>query len=405
MNVLSQHAQAPHFSFMEELDNFDEDPEGPYDEQFESLEEESRRNDVPNELIELRQRLQSLKRGQPPPTTVEGLSEGIQPDVLRELHHDGLESQVNLLKFHILVASPKKDLVGSCSVAGVSKSGNKQELALRLLRKDIVTWKEDFSGLRNIPYQGPEKGSPSLKLRLSIGRSPLPMDIFNEYLPDWLIKKVARWTNVKADLLKHSRPSWVANTRRWPPSYLRSWKRVTLEELRRWIAVLLARSMASGVSSREFWKENSFFDYSQGSHIMGRDRWLSISNCLCIYDPLKDPSFPPPPGYVFQEDGVIPEDPFAASPPPYAPQTENQPYFKATDFCDMFSTESAFGHPSLWSLVRSSTTIQSAPKVRTLQTPEEASQDQNCVLFLRTPLVLRLLCTIPLPINRNLTKS
>ena len=113
MNVLSQHAQAPHFSFTEELDNFDEDPEGPYDEQFESLEEESRRNDVPNELIELRQRLQSLKRGQPPPTTVEGLSEGIQPDVLRELHHDGLESQVNLLKFHILVASPKKDLVGS----------------------------------------------------------------------------------------------------------------------------------------------------------------------------------------------------------------------------------------------------------------------------------------------------
>ena len=109
---------------------------------------------------------------------------------------------------------------------------------------------------------------------------------------DWLIKKVARWTNVKADLLKHSRPSWVANTRRWPPSYLRSWKRVTLEELRRWIAVLLARSMASGVSSREFWKENSFFDYSQGSHIMGRDRWLSISKCLCIYDPLKDPSFP-----------------------------------------------------------------------------------------------------------------
>ena len=112
-----------------------------------------------------------------------------------------------------------------------------------------------------------------------------------------------------------------------------------------WIAVLLGRALANGVPVEEFWRRDGLYDYSSVSNIMPRDEWKAISGCLCIYNPMLDPAFPPPPEFIpgpppwLSPDCVNRPDLQNVPSPAYTREADvlRQPYWKATDFCDLFA--------------------------------------------------------------------
>lgn len=246
---------------------------------------------------------------------------------------DDFLDTISLLEFHSLMLLPREHLQPISRHLGATNSGNKDVITHAILNKRYIKWSLDISNFpsKRILFTGESEARPSDILLNAIKEKPTTANIFHQYITKDMLKSITKFTNEKAKKLQEiPKPNWC-KLKHWPPKYLKNWYQLTVDELIIWMAILFARtSIGRGISASEFWNTHNLFDYSKINNKMSRDRWNSINSCLCIYDPSKDP--------IYSDDSYDYSDNEINLRAKYVTETGNQPYYKGTDFIDVFAS-------------------------------------------------------------------
>ncbi|KAL6054117.1 hypothetical protein QOT17_25603 [Balamuthia mandrillaris] len=178
--------------------------------------------------------------------------ERLGSNVVQMLEDGTLVELEHLRLMYFLMLHTGKQLEAFCGTRSLPHSGKKAVKAFRILQSFYCGWEEDieppFKDLADFPFDGPGT------------------------------EEILIGTNEKPSYYKYGA---------WPPIYFASWVPVAVEDMKRWLAVLLGKNcLGKGVSRDEFWSSGSWFsvDFSRLNKIMGRDRWSAISSFFCIYN-------------------------------------------------------------------------------------------------------------------------
>ncbi|KAL6071677.1 hypothetical protein QOT17_006110 [Balamuthia mandrillaris] len=218
--------------------------------------------------------------------------ERLGSNVVQMLEDGTLVELEHLRLMYFLMLHTGKQLEAFCGTRSLPHSGKKAVKAFRILQSFYCGWEEDieppFKDLADFPFDGPGTEGPPERFRENLGTSFSLLDLFLQYITLDLLTTWMNYTNRKAEILigTNEKPSYYKYGA-WPPIYFASWVPVAVEDMKRWLAVLLGKNcLGKGVSRDEFWSSGSWFsvDFSRLNKIMGRDRWSAISSFFCIYN-------------------------------------------------------------------------------------------------------------------------
>ena len=212
------------------------------------------------------------------------------PVVALSMIEQGDWGDLYINRYYWLLLHRLEDLKLVCRYKRIPVSGTKPAVAGRILQSIAEPWEEVTNPLpTNIRFTGNLEAGPTAEMVESLGSRFTCRDIWNKYFTDGDLIVVCNYTNLKKNiLLGSSRPNWYKRPL-WPPSYVKRFKPVVLEEYKRWIAVLIGKNCwARGVPVKQLWEKQNAHIYSNITKIMSRDRFKAICSLMTIYNPTDD---------------------------------------------------------------------------------------------------------------------
>lgn len=150
--------------------------------------------------------------------------------------------------------------------------------ATRLSNKIYANW---------IPLKPEDKYSPELFgesnlvsiLPIDIRRKTKPAEFLDLFLNNDVLQSIAQYTNSQAHAYFKSHPP------NYKKSHRSSWYDLTSAEVKAYISIMLHMGIISAPTYSLYWTKDPKFRIPGIAEVMGRDRFHSIKQFLCLYDP------------------------------------------------------------------------------------------------------------------------